>query len=618
MEKTIYVNRPASRTWNRLGVNEAAVRWDTDAETLLSNERFTAVSGENAPLRIEAADGGAAYGRRVYTVTAEAGAELTVFEVCTAAQPLAAELRLTAAEGAHLRVVQLLNPARGAVLRHELSAQLAEHAKLDLISLQLGDGAVYADHQISLAGDGAALRADLGYLARRSDTADIDLTVEQLGKGTVSEIHASGALMEHAKKVFRGTIDFKRGSAGSVGSENEIVLLLGEDAENKTVPVILCAEENVEGSHGATIGELDADTLFYFASRGIDRAAAEAILARAAVARFLGAAQSEEIVFTRNTTEGLNLVAYSYGLSHVKAGDEILISTMEHHSNILPWQMVCRQTGAQLKFMECEPDGSLDPNKVEALITARTRVVALQQVSNVLGREYPIRAVAELAHRVGAVLVVDGAQSTPHLPVNVQELGADFLAFSGHKLYGPMGIGALYGRRELLEEMPPFLTGGEMIESVTREGAVFAEAPHKFEAGTVNAAGAAGLHAAIDYVERVGFDTIHARELAVTADALARMRALPHVRILGSDKAEEHNGILTFVVDNVHPHDVSELLAADGVAVRAGHHCAEPLHHFLGYHATVRASFAFYNDKTDVDRLVGSLSTVRGRMGYDD
>ena len=279
MEKMIYVNRPASRTWNRLGVNEAAVRWDTDAEALLSNERFTAVSGENAPLRIEAADGGAAYGRRVYTVTAEAGAELTVFEVCIAAQPLAAELRLTAAEGAHLRVVQLLNPTRGAVLRHELSAQLAEHAKLDLISLQLGDG--------------AALRADLGYLARRSDTADIDLTVEQLGKSTVSEIHASGALMERAKKVFRGTIDFKRGSAGSVGSENETVLLLGEDAENKTVPVILCAEENVEGSHGATIGELDADTLFYFASRGIDRAAAEAILARAAVERLARMAEDE-------------------------------------------------------------------------------------------------------------------------------------------------------------------------------------------------------------------------------------------------------------------------------------------------------------------------------------
>ncbi len=340
--------------------------------------------------------------------------------------------------------------------------------------------------------------------------------------------------------------------------------------------------------------------------------------ARAAVARFLGAAQPEEIVFTRNTTEGLNLVAYSYGLSHVRAGDEILISTMEHHSNILPWQMVCRQTGARLKFMECEPDGSLDLDKVEALITEKTKIVALQQVSNVFGREYPLRAVADMAHCVGAVLAADGAQSAPHLPVNVRELGVDFFAFSGHKLYGPMGIGALYGRRELLEEMPPFLTGGEMIDSVTREGAVFAETPHKFEAGTVNAAGAAGLHAAIGYVESVGFDAIHARELALTADAFARMSALPHIHILGSDKPEEHNGILTFTVDNVHPHDVSELLADDGVAVRAGHHCAEPLHRFLGLHATVRASFAFYNDKNDTDRLIDSLSTVRRRMGYDD
>ena len=340
--------------------------------------------------------------------------------------------------------------------------------------------------------------------------------------------------------------------------------------------------------------------------------------ARAAAARFLGAQAPEEIIFTRNTTEGLNLVAYSYGLSHVKAGDEILISTMEHHSNILPWQMVCRATGAQLRFMECEPDGSLDLNKVEALITEKTRIVALQQVSNVLGQEYPIRAVADLAHRVGAVMVVDGAQSTPHKKVDVQALGADFFALSGHKLYGPMGIGALYGRRELLEAMPPFLTGGEMIDSVTRESAVFAEVPHKFEAGTINAAGAAGLHAAMDYVTRIGFDTIHARELTVTADAFARMQALGHIHILGSDKAEEHNGILTFMVDDVHPHDVSELLAADGVAVRAGHHCAQPLHRFLGYNATVRASFAFYNTTEDVDRLIDSLATVRGRMGYDD
>ena len=338
--------------------------------------------------------------------------------------------------------------------------------------------------------------------------------------------------------------------------------------------------------------------------------------ARAAVARFLGAAQSEEIVFTRNTTEGLNLVAYSYGLSHVKAGDEILISTMEHHSNILPWQMVCRQTGAQLKFMECEPDGSLDPNKVEALITARTRVVALQQVSNVLGREYPIRAVAELAHRVGAVLVVDGAQSTPHLPVNVQELGADFLAFSGHKLYGPMGIGVLYGKEALLEEMPPFLSGGEMIESVSRTGAVYAELPHKFEAGTVNASGAAGLRAAIDYIESIGLDKIHQRELQLSADAFERMRAIPHLHLLGSDQAEEHNGILTFVIDGVHPHDVGEILAADGVCVRAGHHCAQPLLQHLGHTSTVRASYSFYNTPADTDRLIESLSAVRERMGY--
>ena len=340
--------------------------------------------------------------------------------------------------------------------------------------------------------------------------------------------------------------------------------------------------------------------------------------ARAAVRRFLNAGSTSEIVFTRNTTEGLNLAAYSYGLSHIRAGDEVVVSILEHHSDLLPWQMVCRQTGAALKFLECEPDGSLDLNRAEAVITGKTKLVAVTHVSNVIGRVNPIRQLADIAHRHGAVIVVDGAQSTPHIPVDVQALDADFLAFSGHKVYGPMGIGVLYGKRALLEEMPPFLTGGEMIESVTREDAVFAELPHKFEAGTVNAAGAAGLHAAIDYVERVGFDTIHARELAVTADALARMRALPHVHILGSDQAEEHNGILTFVVDNVHPHDVSELLAANGVAVRAGHHCAEPLHRFLGYHATVRASFAFYNDKTDVDRLVGSLSTVRGRMGYDD
>ena len=338
--------------------------------------------------------------------------------------------------------------------------------------------------------------------------------------------------------------------------------------------------------------------------------------AREAVRRFLNAKSTAEIVFTRNTTEGLNLVAYSYGLSHIRAGDEVVVSILEHHSDLLPWQMVCRQTGAVLKFLDCEPDGSLDLNKAEALITDKTKLVAVTHISNVIGRVNPIRQLADMAHKHGAVLVVDGAQSTPHIPVDVQALDADFLAFSGHKVYGPMGIGVLYGKRALLEAMPPFLTGGEMIESVSREGAVFAELPHKFEAGTVNAAGAAGLHAAIDYVQSVGFDAMHRQELALTQRTLAGMADMPHIHVIGSDKPEEHNGIVTFTVEGVHPHDVSEILACDGVDVRAGHHCAQPLLQHLGLNATVRASFAFYNTENEVDRLLQSLSTIRERMGY--
>ena len=338
--------------------------------------------------------------------------------------------------------------------------------------------------------------------------------------------------------------------------------------------------------------------------------------ARKAVRAFLNAKSSREIIFTRNTTESINLVAYSYGLSHVKAGDEVLVSIMEHHSNLLPWQMVCRQTGATLKFMECEMDGTLDLNKVESLITGKTKIVACTQVSNVLGRVNPIREIAALAHRVGAVMVVDGAQSTPHIPVDVQTLDADFFAFSGHKIYGPMGIGVLYGREELLDDMPPFLTGGEMIESVTREGATYAELPHKFEAGTVSAAGAVGLHAAIDYVNRVGFAEMRSRELALTQRVMEGIRQIPCVHVLGSENPEEHCGIITFTVDGVHPHDISEILASDGVAIRAGHHCAQPLHAYLKRPSTARASLAFYNTEVDVDRLVSSISTLRERMGY--
>lgn len=338
--------------------------------------------------------------------------------------------------------------------------------------------------------------------------------------------------------------------------------------------------------------------------------------ARASVAKFINAANARQIVFTRNTTESMNLIAYSYGLSNVKAGDEILVSIMEHHSNLLPWQMVCRNTGATLKFIDCEQDGSVDLDKVRELMTDKTKIVAITQVSNVLGRVNPIAEIAKMAHEKNAVIVVDGAQSTPHMAVDVQALDADFFAFSGHKVFGPMGIGVLYGKKEHLKKMSPFMYGGEMIDSVTRFDAKYAEVPHKFEGGTVNAAGAAGLAAAIKYVDSIGFDYMHERELAVTKRALEGMKAISHVNILGSDKAEEHTGILTFTVDDVHPHDVSEILISDGIAVRAGHHCAQPLLNHLGVSSTTRASFMFYNTEAEVDTFLESLSSVRERMGY--
>ena len=338
--------------------------------------------------------------------------------------------------------------------------------------------------------------------------------------------------------------------------------------------------------------------------------------ARQTVQQFIHAACPEEIIFTRNTTESMNLVAYSYGMANLKAGDEIVVSILEHHSNLLPWQMVARATGAKLVFLECEPDGTIPKEKMDEAFSEHTRLVAVTQVSNVLGCVNDIPELVKRARACGAVILMDAAQSAPHMPIDVQKLDVDFVAFSGHKMLAPMGIGVLYGKRALLEEMPPFLTGGEMIESVTREGAVFAELPHKFEAGTVNAAGAAGLRAAIEYVESVGFDAMHRQELALTQRTLAGMADMPHIHVIGSDRAEEHNGIVTFTVEGVHPHDVSEILACDGVDVRAGHHCAQPLLQHLGYSATVRASFAFYNTENEVDRLLQSLSTIRERMGY--
>ena len=338
--------------------------------------------------------------------------------------------------------------------------------------------------------------------------------------------------------------------------------------------------------------------------------------ARKTVQRFIHAACPEEIIFTRNATESMNLVAYSYGMANLKAGDEILVSILEHHSNILPWQMVSRATGAKLVFLECEPDGTIPKEKMDEAFSEHTKLVAVTQVSNVLGCVNDIPELVKRARACGAVILMDAAQSAPHMPIDVQKLDVDFVAFSGHKMLAPMGIGVLYGKQELLEKMPPFLTGGEMIETVSRYDAVYAELPHKFEAGTVNAGGAVGLAAAIDYLESYGMDTLHAVEQELTAYLFRGMNAIPHVHVLGSQREDNHTGIVSFTVDQVHPHDISEVLSSDGMDIRAGHHCAQPLHDHLGIHSTARASLMFYNTKEEIDRFLESVSNIRKRMGF--
>ncbi len=338
--------------------------------------------------------------------------------------------------------------------------------------------------------------------------------------------------------------------------------------------------------------------------------------ARKTVQRFIHAACPEEIIFTRNATESMNLVAYSYGMANLKAGDEILVSILEHHSNILPWQMVSRAPGAKLVFLECEPDGTIPKEKMDEAFSEHTKLVAVTQVSNVLGCVNNIPELVKRARACGAVILMDAAQSAPHMPIDVQKLDVDFVAFSGHKMLAPMGIGVLYGKQELLEKMPPFLTGGEMIETVSRYDAVYAELPHKFEAGTVNAGGAVGLAAAIDYLESYGMDTLHAVEQELTAYLFRGMNAIPHVHVLGSQREDNHTGIVSFTVDQVHPHDISEVLSSDGMDIRAGHHCAQPLHDHLGIHSTARASLMFYNTKEEIDRFLESVSNIRRRMGF--
>ena len=341
--------------------------------------------------------------------------------------------------------------------------------------------------------------------------------------------------------------------------------------------------------------------------------------ARVRTQHFIGAARPEEIIFTKNATEALNLVAYSYGRANIREGDEIVITISEHHSNIVPWQFVAKARGAVLKYIYLEEDGNLSAADIASKITEKTKIVAVTHVSNVLGLVNDVRAIADRAHAVGAVIIVDGSQSVPHIAVDVQAMDADFFAFSGHKMLSPMGIGVLYGKYDILDAMPPFLFGGDMIDYVGEQETTFAELPAKFEAGTQNVSGASGLIAAIDYLEKVGFDRIETIERDLISYALPKLRELPFVELYGCDSTRDNKtGIITFNVKDVHPHDVASILDSYGVAIRAGHHCAQPLMRYLGQNATCRASFYLYNTHEDIDQFIEALKKVRGVLGYGD
>jgi cysteine desulfurase/selenocysteine lyase len=329
--------------------------------------------------------------------------------------------------------------------------------------------------------------------------------------------------------------------------------------------------------------------------------------------RFLNAAHSREIVFVRSTTEAINLVASSWGRKNVQAGDEVLITGLEHHSNIVPWQMLCEEKGARLRVAPINDDGEVILDELEALLGPRTKIVAVAHVSNALGTINPVKRIVERAHAAGALVLVDGAQAAPHRAVDVRDLECDFYAFSSHKVFGPSGVGVLYGKAALLEAMPPYQGGGDMILSVTFEKTVYNELPYKFEAGTPNIAGVIGLGAALDYVTGVGLERIAAYEHGLLEYGTAALRRVPGLRLIGT--AAEKAAVLSFVLEGVHPHDVGTVLDYEGVAVRTGHHCAQPVMDRFRVPATVRASLAFYNTREEIDVLVGGLQKVKELFG---
>ncbi|WP_297521341.1 cysteine desulfurase [uncultured Clostridium sp.] len=332
--------------------------------------------------------------------------------------------------------------------------------------------------------------------------------------------------------------------------------------------------------------------------------------AREKVRAFIGAEKVEEIIFTKNSTEAFNLLAMSYGMNFINEGDEIVISIAEHHSNLIPWQNVARAKKAILKYLYVDENGELTDEEINSKITDKTKLVSVTGVSNVLGIKNPIEKIIKIAHEKGAKVIIDGAQMVPHRKVDVQKLDADFLVFSGHKMLGPMGIGVLYGKKELLDAMPPYMFGGDMVEYVYEDSATFAQLPYKFEGGTQNVGAAAGLGAAIDYLEEIGMENVEAMEKELTAYALERFKDLPYIKIYGTADADKKEGVISFEMEGVHPHDVSSILDSHGVAVRAGNHCAQPLMRFYDVNSTTRASLYFYNRKEDIDKLIEGLEKI--------
>ena len=390
------------------------------------------------------------------------------------------------------------------------------------------------------------------------------------------------------------------------------LVYLDSGATSQKPEVVISAESNFYRNHNAA------------AHRGAHQLAEEATeeleSAREIVANFLGGAV-DEIVFTKHSTEGLNLLAYSIGSSpvgnrfHLKAGDEIVVSEMEHHANLIPWQQLAKRTGAVLKWFEVKPDGRLDLSNIDKVISNRTKIVALTHQSNVLGTINPLNDLVKRTHAVGAIFILDACQSVPHMPVNVAALDIDFLVFSGHKAVGPTGVGVLWGRANLLADLPPYLFGGSMIESVTMTDATWAPAPRKFEPGVPNMAQIVGLGAALNYLTSIGMQNIHNHEIEITRYALSKLQSIEELRVLGPKEMDMRGGAVSFTVGEIHPHDLGQFLDNSGIAVRTGHHCAWPLTRKMGVPATTRASFYLYNTLDDIDDLVDGIRDAKNYFG---